>query len=125
MELRGIETQEVNQDAADGEMVKSEELIGRNTAREQRGTVNLCILGGESSSRSFSNPMFNIEPPANLYSEEPTKDITFGVENPTYVALAELDKGKVELDTLQSQSRILWSQLIGFSPHRLLTSVCY
>ena len=94
MELRGIETQEVNQDAADGEMVKSEELIGRNTAREQRGTVNLCILGGESSSRSFSNPMFNIEPPANLYSEEPTKDITFGVENPTYVALAELDKGE-------------------------------
>ena len=40
--------------------------------------------------------MFNIEPPANLYSEEPTKDITFGVVNPTYVALTEInssDKG--------------------------------
>ena len=41
--------------------------------------------------------MFNVEPPANLYSEEPTKDITFGVVNPTYVALTEInspDKGE-------------------------------
>ena len=41
--------------------------------------------------------MFNIEPPGNLYSEEPTKDITFGVVNPTYVALTEMnspDKGE-------------------------------
>ena len=41
--------------------------------------------------------MFNVEPPANLYSEEPTKDITFGVVNPAYVALTEInspDKGE-------------------------------
>ena len=49
------------------------------------------MAGLESNSMSFSNPMFNIEPPANLYSEEPTKDITFGVVNPTYVALTELN----------------------------------
>ena len=36
--------------------------------------------------------MFNIEPPSNIYSDQPTKDITFGVENPTYVALEELGK---------------------------------
>ena len=48
--------------------------------------------GTESGSRSFTNPMFNIEPPSNIYSDQPTKDITFGVENPTYVALEELGK---------------------------------
>ena len=37
--------------------------------------------------RSFSNAMFNVEPPSNIYSEEPTEDMTFGVDNPTYVAL--------------------------------------
>ena len=55
------------------------------------------MAGLESNLMSFSNPMFNIEPPANLYSEEPTKDITFGVVNPTYVALTEMsspDKGE-------------------------------
>lgn len=55
------------------------------------------MAGLESNSMSFSNPMFNVEPPANLYSEEPTKDITFGVVNPTYVALTEInspDKGE-------------------------------
>ena len=41
-------------------------------------------------SRSFSNPMFNVEPPSNIYSKEPTDDITFGVDNPTYVALSEI-----------------------------------
>ena len=50
------------------------------------------LLGTESGSRSFTNPMFNIEPPSNIYSDQPTKDITFGVENPTYVALEELGK---------------------------------
>ena len=55
------------------------------------------MTGLGSNSGSFSNPMFNIEPPANLYTEEPTKDITFGVVNPTYVALTEMtspDKGE-------------------------------
>ena len=59
--------------------------------------TGLYLAGLESNSLSFSNPMFNIEPPANLYSEEPTKDITFGVVNPTYVALTEInssDKGE-------------------------------
>ena len=31
---------------------------------------------------SFDNPMFNVDLPANVYSEEPTLDITFGVDNP-------------------------------------------
>ena len=34
--------------------------------------------------------MFNVQPPANICSEEPTQDITFGVDNPTYVALATI-----------------------------------
>merc|ERR1719369_1413530 len=45
-------------------------------------------------SRSFSNPMFNVEPPSNIYSKEPTEDITFGVDNPTYVALSEMKADK-------------------------------
>ena len=49
----------------------------------------------ESSSRSFTNPMFNVEPPANLYSDEPTKDITFGVVNPAYLALTELNNTEI------------------------------
>ena len=28
--------------------------------------------------------MFNVDPPANVYTEEPSLDITFGVENPGY-----------------------------------------
>ena len=39
---------------------------------------------------SFSNPMFNVEPPSNVYSEEPSRDITFGVDNPGYVGMTEL-----------------------------------
>ena len=50
--------------------------------------------GEEDITRSFSNPMFNVEPPSNIYSEEPTEDMTFGVDNPTYVALNEM---KVEV----------------------------
>ena len=34
--------------------------------------------------------MFNVEPPSNVYSEEPSKDITFGVDNPGYVGMTEL-----------------------------------
>ena len=34
--------------------------------------------------------MFNVEPPSNVYSEEPSKDITFGVDNPSYVGMTEL-----------------------------------
>ena len=45
--------------------------------------------GKEEITKSFSNPMFNVEPPSNIYSEEPTEDMTFGVDNPTYVALNE------------------------------------
>ena len=40
--------------------------------------------------RSFSNPMFNVEPPSNIYGKEPTEDMTFGVDNPSYVALNEM-----------------------------------
>ena len=28
--------------------------------------------------------MFNVDPPSNVYTEEPSLDITFGVENPGY-----------------------------------------
>ena len=45
--------------------------------------------GEDDFGRSFSNPMFNVKPPSNIYSEEPTEDMTFGVDNPTYVALNE------------------------------------
>jgi hypothetical protein len=50
----------------------------------------------EEAPRSFENPMFNQSPPSNLYGPEPggrgaaSQDITFGVENPVYLALAEL-----------------------------------
>ena len=97
MELGGLELGGEALDRADGEMKKSEELLGKRAGRETTlDWTGLYLAGLESNSLSFSNPMFNIEPPANLYSEEPTKDITFGVVNPTYVALTEInssDKG--------------------------------
>ena len=45
---------------------------------------------------SFDNPMFNVDLPANVYSEEPTLDITFGVDNPSYVAMKEMSENKEE-----------------------------
>ena len=45
---------------------------------------------------SFDNPMFNVELPANVYSEEPTLDITFGVDNPSYVAMKDMGDNKDE-----------------------------
>lgn len=45
---------------------------------------------------SFDNPMFNVDPPSNVYSEEPTLDITFGVDNPSYVAMKEMSENKEE-----------------------------
>ena len=96
VELRGVEREKLEdpeeQDSAGGEMAKSEEMIGRTVRGTHIWRVTTYNIGMESGSRSFSNPMFNIAPPANVYSEEPTKDITFGVENPTYVALEKLGK---------------------------------
>ena len=45
---------------------------------------------------SFDNPMFNVDLPANVYSEEPTLDITFGVDNPSYVAMKDMSENKEE-----------------------------
>lgn len=45
---------------------------------------------------SFDNPMFNVDLPANVYSEEPTLDITFGVDNPSYVAMKDMGDNKEE-----------------------------
>ena len=45
---------------------------------------------------SFDNPMFNVDLPSNVYSEEPTLDITFGVDNPSYVAMKEMSENKEE-----------------------------
>ena len=40
--------------------------------------------------------MFNVDLPTNVYSEEPTLDITFGVDNPSYVAMKEMSDNKEE-----------------------------
>ena len=40
--------------------------------------------------------MFNVDLPANVYSEEPTLDITFGVDNPSYVAMKDMGDNKEE-----------------------------
>ena len=40
--------------------------------------------------------MFNVEPPSNIYTEEPSIDITFGVDNPGYVAMTDLPGQEVE-----------------------------
>ena len=40
--------------------------------------------------------MFNVDLPANVYSEEPTLDITFGVDNPSYVAMKDMSDNKEE-----------------------------
>ena len=45
---------------------------------------------------SFDNPMFNVDLPLNVYSEEPTLDITFGVDNPSYVAMKDMSENKEE-----------------------------
>ena len=45
---------------------------------------------------SFDNPMFNVDLPVNVYSEEPTLDITFGVDNPSYVAMKDMSENKEE-----------------------------
>ena len=34
--------------------------------------------------------MFNVEPPSTISSDEPSQDITFGVDNPSYVAMMEI-----------------------------------
>ena len=48
-------------------------------------------LEDEELTRSFSNPMFNVQPPSNIYSAEPTEDLTFGVDNPAYIALNDVN----------------------------------
>ena len=40
--------------------------------------------------------MFNVDLPSNVHSEEPTLDITFGVDNPSYVAMKEMSENKEE-----------------------------
>ena len=45
---------------------------------------------------SFTNPMFNVDPPSNIYTEEPSMDITFGVDNPGYVAMTDLPANETE-----------------------------
>ena len=55
---------------------------------------------------SFTNPMFDVDPPSNIYSDEPNIDITFGVDNPGYVPL----------DTLLNHISIgvhIWGQVDG------------
>ena len=54
------------------------------------------MLFSAASNMSFDNPMFNVDPPSNVYSEEPTLDITFGVDNPSYVAMKEMSENKEE-----------------------------
>ena len=34
--------------------------------------------------------MFNVEPPSTISPDEPSQDITFGVDNPSYVAMMEI-----------------------------------
>ena len=37
------------------------------------------------------------EPPSNLYSPEPSQDLTFGLENPVYMALAQVVNIQIEI----------------------------
>ena len=46
--------------------------------------------------------MFNVPPPSNIYSEDPTQDITFGIDNPTYVALATISAPPQECETFET-----------------------
>ena len=43
--------------------------------------------------------MFNVDPPANVYTEEPSLDITFGVENPGYELRTVTATAETETET--------------------------
>ena len=47
------------------------------------------------NNKAFENPLFNVEAAGNLYSPDPLgkvpEDMTFGVENPTYVAMSNME----------------------------------
>ena len=71
------------------------EIKGLETGEVEMGTDMMILKPDDlmtdeaNMARSFSNPMFNVEPPSNIYSAEPTQDMTYGVDNPTYVAFNE------------------------------------
>lgn len=79
--------------------------------------------------------MFNVDPPANVYTEEPSLDITFGVENPGYelrtvTATAETEADYYEIiniaedETEQTQERTKEAEEEeGSTPSQSLTNI--
>ena len=81
--------------------------------------------------------MFNVDPPANVYTEEPSLDITFGVENPGYelrtvIATAETEAEAdyyeiiniAEDETEQTQERTKEAEEEeGSTPSQSLTNI--
>ena len=79
--------------------------------------------------------MFNVDPPSNVYTEEPSLDITFGVENPGYelrpvTATAETEADYYEIiniaedETEQTQEQTKEAEEEeGSTPSQSLTNI--
>ena len=84
--------------------------------------------------------MFNVDPPANVYTEEPSLDITFGVENPGYelrpvTATAETETeaeadyyeiiniAEDETEQTQEQTKKAEEEEEGSTPSQSLTNI--
>ena len=82
--------------------------------------------------------MFNVDPPANVYTEEPSLDITFGVENPGYelrpvTATAETEAeadyyeiiniAEDETEQTQEQTKEAEEEEEGSTPSQSLTNI--
>ena len=84
--------------------------------------------------------MFNVDPPANVYTEEPSLDITFGVENPGYelrpvTATAETETeaeadyyeiiniAEDETEQTQEQTKEAEEEEEGSTPSQSLTNI--
>ena len=82
--------------------------------------LNPADLKQELGTMSFSNPLFNTEPPANLYSAEPRHHTTgHGLENPTYVAVEEVqqssdttEESHYEVVDVKEESREIVSDIL-------------